>query len=72
MPNEPILLECLKFAIKRHIEKGNTLRDLEQLSGVSKATLSNINTGKSGVTLENFEKLCHALNLKIEVKCVNH
>ena len=68
MPNEPILIECLKFALKNYLSTGNTLRDLEELSGVNKATLSNINTGKSGVTLENFEKLCKALNLKIEVK----
>jgi transcriptional regulator with XRE-family HTH domain len=47
------------FALCREI-KGLSLREVEVMTGISNATISQIETGKHGVTLVNAVKLCDA------------
>lgn len=46
-------------------EKGITLKQLEELSGISKTTLNNIENGKTSPTLYQLEAIAKALDVKI-------
>lgn len=45
--------------------KGITLKQLEELSGVSKTALNNIENGKTSPTLHQLEAIAKALDVKI-------
>lgn len=47
------------------IEKNLTLRQLEQLTGISKSTLNMIENGLTSPTLWELERFAAALNVKI-------
>lgn len=46
-------------------ERGVSLRELEELSGISKSTLNNIENNRTDPTITQLEKIAKALNLKI-------
>ena len=48
------------------VQKGLTLRDLERLSGISRAQLGRIENGQSDPTLQTMCRIAKALNMKIE------
>lgn len=50
---------------KAHTDKGISTRDLEKLTGISKSTLNNIDTGKTSPNLRQLEAIAKALDLKI-------
>lgn len=45
--------------------KGYSLRDLEELSGVSKTEINDIENGKANPTLETLRLLASALDVKL-------
>jgi transcriptional regulator with XRE-family HTH domain len=45
--------------------KGLTLRQLEELTGISRATLNNIENGKVSPRLDYLEKLAIAMDVRI-------
>lgn len=45
--------------------KGYSLRELEELSGVSKTTINNIENGKANPTIENLRLLAAALEVEL-------
>ncbi|MBS4931278.1 MAG: helix-turn-helix transcriptional regulator [Clostridiales bacterium] len=45
--------------------KGLTLRQLEELTGISRATLNNIENGKVSPQLDYLEKLAIAMDVRI-------
>lgn len=47
------------------IKRGYTLKQLEQLSGISKSTIDNIENGVSCPTLLQLEQLAKALDVRI-------
>jgi transcriptional regulator with XRE-family HTH domain len=53
----------VKEAIKRRKEQGLTQEQLAVLSGVSKPTLNNFESGKTSITLENALKILRMLGL---------
>lgn len=46
----------------RH-EKGITLMELQNLTGLGKTTLNNIENGKVSPTIYEVEKICRSLNI---------
>lgn len=47
------------------IAKGYSLRELEELSGVSKTTINNIENGKANPTIDTLQLLAKALDVDI-------
>lgn len=45
--------------------KGYSLRELEEISGVSKTTINNIENGKANPTIETLSLLAKALNVEL-------
>ncbi len=45
--------------------KGYSLRELEEISGVSKTTINNIENGKANPTIETLRLLAKALNVEL-------
>jgi transcriptional regulator with XRE-family HTH domain len=45
--------------------KGYSLRELEEISGVSKTTINNIENGKANPTIETLLLLAKALNVEL-------
>ena len=45
--------------------KGYSLRELEEISGVSKATINNIENGKANPTIETLLLLAKALDVEL-------
>lgn len=46
----------------RH-KRGITLKELEEMTGIGKTTLNNIENGKNSPTLEEMERICRALDV---------
>lgn len=46
-------------------ERNLTLRNLSELTGISKSTLNNIENGKTSPTLKQLELIAIALNVRI-------
>lgn len=50
---------------KARTDKNLTLRQLEDLTGISKSTLNNIENGQTSPTLWQLEQIARALDVKI-------
>lgn len=50
------------------VEKGYTLRQLAEVSGVSSQNLTKIEHGKYNVSIDILGKICNALDISIELK----
>lgn len=50
---------------KAHTDKGISTRGLEKMTGISKSTLNNIDSGKTSPNLRQLEAIAKALDLKI-------
>lgn len=48
---------------KIRYEKGITLKQLEEMTGLGKTTLNNIENGKSSPTLRELDIICESLNI---------
>ena len=53
------------FTWKARIEKNLTLKQLEELTGIGKTTLNNIENGLVSPTLYQLETIARALNVRI-------
>jgi len=56
---------------QRRIVLGLTIRDLAELTGMSKTTISQIELGKSNPTFEVLRSILEYLNLEIKVEVKN-
>lgn len=50
---------------KRRSEKRITLMELQELTGISKSTLNNIENGRTSPTINQLERIAIALNVRI-------
>lgn len=50
---------------KVRIEKGITLKELSQMSGISKTCLNDIENNKTSPTINELEKIAKALNVRM-------
>lgn len=57
--------ELLKAARK---SRGKSLRDFEKIIGIARGNISNIEQGKTNITLETLEKFAEALDYDIVFK----
>lgn len=53
---------------KRRIEQDITLQQIEDLCGVQRSHLSNIENGKIKPSLNTIERIIQALNANVEIK----
>ncbi len=64
------LKEIGKIIKKRRQELNLELKDLQEFSDVSYASISNIENAKSNPTVKTLEKLLDALGLEIHIRVV--